>query len=90
MEGLDHSCPEDRLFDALREIFKLEPKLALSISKQAVEHIATYVADLGAISKNGHMIEQALKQIEDMGTEINTLKAHLLEYELLKSNTTFH
>ncbi len=73
--------PEERLFDALGEVFELDQEDALDVSKQAACLIASFVADVGALSGNQLAVCAALARINEMQVELAQLTDHLTEYK---------
>ena len=75
------SGPEERLLDALGEVFKLDQKNALAVSKRATCLIANFLADAGALSGSPEAISVALARIHEMQMELEQLSDHLIEYK---------
>ncbi len=90
MQPQNRSNPEDRLFDALGEIFEFEPSTALEISKRAACQIAAFVADMGACSDQAKLLDVALGRIAEMRIELEVLDTQLAEIKKLRSFGTVH
>ncbi|MEL7105603.1 MAG: hypothetical protein AAGM21_06765 [Pseudomonadota bacterium] len=85
--GHQYGCgPEERLFDALGEVFELEQEEALDVSKRAACSIASFVADVGALSGSPVMVSTALARIQEIQVELTQLTEHLVE---IKSEVSF-
>lgn len=81
MSGMATFGPEDRLFNALGDVFRMEPEQALQTSKEAACLIACFVADIGAVSRTTHSIDAALARIQEMQLELAELSQHLEEFK---------
>ena len=81
---------EDQLFDALREVFKMNDIDALGISKRAACLIANFVADQGALSEGGVFVSEALAQLSEMQVELDQLSQHLREFSQSKQPVLLH
>ncbi len=72
---------EEELFEALEKVLMLDPKIALSAFMFTVSHIATFLADIGAISHNSEEVELARSRIALIRQELEDLDRHLCEFD---------
>ena len=81
---------EEKLFDALGEVFRADPSAALEISKRAACQIAAFVADVGAVSERGNYLDIARNRIAEMRVELEALDDQLAELAAIRTSETFH
>ena len=84
MDGSFTPEPEDRLFDALQAVFKMEQSDALDISLRAACQIASFVADVGVMRGNPGAVDVALDRIDEMQVELSGLANHLQDFKAQK------
>ena len=72
---------EERLFDALRQVFALDQFVALEISRRAACQIASFVADVAVLSDKEHVSDFAIERIEEMRFELSALHEHLHSFK---------
>ncbi len=76
---------EAALFDALGQVFHLDPPQALRLSQEAFGSIASFLADVSAGSTSQEHETLALEQIDEMLSELEELKCQLGEFVAGKS-----
>ena len=80
MKEAKYESAEDRLFDALREVFALDQFVALEVSRRAACQIASFVADVAVLSDHEHASDIAIERIEEMRFELSALHEHLVNF----------
>ncbi len=68
---------EDRISEALGELFRLSPDIAIDVSKSIGSHVAALVADICATSKSLAVRDRALDRISEFETELDALSEGL-------------
>ncbi len=68
---------EDRISEALGELFNLSPDIAIDVSKSIGSHVAALVADICATSKSLAVRDRALDRISEFETELDALSEGL-------------
>lgn len=81
---------EDQLFEILSDIFRLEETSALDVSSRATDQIASFVADVGAISRSPQSNARAVQILEQLKRNLEELCCQLLEFQSGKVNPTLH